>query len=402
MSVSKSLAGILLIFFAAISVTFAQGDRSKLEKEKKATVQKISDGEKILKETEEAKEANIGQLNALNRQIENREALIRSMRGEVNLLKAEIGEINIIIGSMEKDLKNLKKEYAAMVYAANKAKNQQNRLLFLFSAKTFNQFFMRLKYMKQYSEARTEQVRQIELVKNVLNKQKEDVETKKNDQDILLKKRIVENNKLLTLKIKQKDLIADLSVKESDLKDDLEAKKKAVAKLDKLISDIIKAEIAANAKKGKSSGKVTVTPEMALISSSFAGNKKRIPWPVSKGFVSAKFGLNNHPVLKGVKVPNDGIDIQTPKNEQIRSVFDGKVSKVAFIPGMNHVVIIKHGEYLTVYARLKEVYVEAGQEIKAKDAVGEIYTDNKGISEMNFQVWKNYEKMNPESWLSNR
>src|SRR5690606_12134640 len=121
-----------------------------------------------------------------------------------------------------------------------------------------------------------------------------------------------------------------------------------------------------------STSKVTLTPEAALISSSFAGNKGRFSWPVERGFISQKFGRHNHPVLKGVVIDNRGIDIQTTQGASARALFEGKVLTVASVPGMNNIVMIQHGEYFTVYAKLRSVSVTTGQTVKMKDVIGTV------------------------------
>ena len=147
-------------------------------------------------------------------------------------------------------------------------------------------------------------------------------------------------------------------------------------------------------------GTVKSTPESIQLSNSFSGNMSRLPWPVAHGNISHHFGKQPHPVLKGVYVDNLGVDIQTLKNEPIRAVFQGKVITVASVPGMNNVVMIQHGDFFTVYAKLKNVHVKTGDEVKSKDVIGEVYTDKNDVSELQFQIWQNNVKHDPEKWLS--
>jgi murein hydrolase activator len=411
----------ILLSTCALFVAFpalAQKSKSQLEREKKENLQKIVEAEKILAATENQKNNTIGQLTAINRQIEAHEAVIKSISSEIKILDTEITEIGSIVSALEDDLERLKEEYGAMVYAAYKANSSQNRLIFLFSSKSFHQFWMRLKYMQQYSEARKEQVEQIEFVKEALSKQKAVIVDKKIQKDALLKEEINQNTNLLALKRKQSEIIQQLNTRESELKKELNQRKEALAQLDKLIADLIKKEMeeaaaraakekakaeAAAKKGGTSTGKIPSTPEISMLSSSFEGNKSKIIWPVASGFISHKFGPQPHPVLKGIVVENSGIDIQTNKEEKVRSVFDGKVSVVASIRGLNGVVvIIQHGDYRTVYANLNQAFVKPGQEVKAKDFIGEVYTDKDGISELQFQIWKNNIKLDPQTWLYNK
>lgn len=376
----------------------AQKSKAQLEKEKRENLQRIKEAEKILSETASKKKSSLGQLTAINQQVEASEALIRSYTSEVSLLNGEISELNTLIESLESDLTNLKKEYASMAYSASKASTGLNQLTFLFSAKSFNQFIRRYQYMKQYGEARKNQVEQIERVTIALSSQIESIEAKRVEKNILLNQQVEQTNNLLNLKRKQSGLLQSLTQREGELKKELAERKEEMESLDKLIADIVKKEIEASSK-GTSKSKISMTPEAALLSSSFEGNKARLLWPVESGFISGKFGTHPHPVLKGIMIDNQGVDIQTNQNEKVRTVFDGQVKTVAMVPGMNNVIIIQHGDYFTLYARMTKVSVKPGQSIKAKEIIGEVYTDKDGVSQLQFQIWKNNVKLDPQAWL---
>ncbi|MFT7162912.1 MAG: septal ring factor EnvC (AmiA/AmiB activator) [Bacteroidia bacterium] len=390
---------VLLLFFAP-TASFAQKSKSRLEKEKNENLAKIKEAEKILSQTSTKKKATLGELKALNRQIQVRTRFIGTISQEISMLDEEISDKSLVVNSLQDDLKNLKAEYAEMIYSAYKANRGFNKLTFLFSAKTFNQLFLRMKYLEQYSEARKIQVQNIEEVSDVLSQEKTDLQTKKIEQSSLLKSKLKENKDLVTVKTRKNKVFSQLSKREKELRTELASRKKSMDDLNTLIAEIIKKEIEKTSG-GKSTTKVSLTPEAALLSSSFEGNKNRLPWPVEHGFVSAKFGKHPHPVLKNIMTENPGVDIQTEKQAEVRAVFDGEVSSVAFVPGMNTVVIVKHGDYLTLYARLKSINpnIERGYTIKAKESIGEAFTDNNDNTEVHFEVWKNFDKLNPERWL---
>ena len=397
MIASRSHIALLFLTFLICFSSFGQKSKSQLEKEKKQNQKKIEEAQKILKETEASRKNSIGQLNALNREIEARKSLINSINGEIGYLNDEIVELNIIIDAMESDLENLKKEYAAMIYSASKASSGIDRLTFLFSSKTFNQLLMRLEYLEQYANARKTQVAQIMIVRDELTYQREIIEDKKVEQRSLLNENVQENERLVSLKSKQSKVLVALGRKEKEIKKSMEERKIANERLDKLIADLIEKEIKA---KATASSAYALTPEAKLLSESFSGNRKKLFWPVEKGFISQKYGVQPHPSLKGISIDNPGVDIQTSRGEEVRAVFDGKVSAVASIKGMpGVVVIIQHGEYRTVYANLKNASVKSGQAVKAKDPIGVVYTDNDGLSEVQFQVWKGSQRLNPQSWL---
>jgi septal ring factor EnvC (AmiA/AmiB activator) len=388
---SRFVLGFFIFIFSSTSL-HAQKSRQQLEQEKKDNLSRIAQAEKILVETEKEKTVTIGQLQALQNQIGARGALIRSLKNEIDLLAGEIKEINSVVRALEVDLANLKKEYAAMIYSSYKSNQGYSMLTFLFSSSTFNELFMRLKYLDQYADARKTQAEQIELVTTELLSQRAQVQQRKNQQDILLGQELSENQKLLGLKTKQDNLVKALSTKQSELKAEVENRKKALGKLDKLIAELIAREARNN------TAKVSDVADNA----NFESMKAKIPWPVSNGFISAKFGRQAHPVLENIYVDNNGISIQTNKNESVKSVSAGTVTMVADSPGMQRVVMVRHGQYLTVYARLKEVKVTKGQVLNRNDQIGVLYTDNDGLTQLEFQVWKGSTKLNPEAWLQKK
>ncbi len=387
------ILGLLALLLLCFN-TFAQKTKSQLENEKRDNLKRIAEAEKILTDTEHEKKATIGQLRAINQQIKAREGLIGALNQEIKLLDGEIGDLNTIVRALQKDLSDLKEEYAAMIYSSYKANTGFSKLTFLFSAETFNQLFMRMKYLEQYSEARKIQARQIEIVSEELTKQKNQVQIKRSEQKMLLDQQITETKKLVDLKSKQNDVIAQLGKKEKQLKKELNDRKVAVDKLDNLIAEIVKKEL----ERAKTKSSATLANETEL-SSLFEQNKTKLKWPVSSGFVSSKFGKHPHPVIKGIIEDNPGIDIQTSQNASVRPVFEGKIVAVAIVPGMNNVVLVQHGDYYTLYARLKEVKVKKGQVVGVNDVLGTVFSDKDGVSEVHFEVWKEYQKLNPETWI---
>ncbi|MEQ8580321.1 MAG: peptidoglycan DD-metalloendopeptidase family protein [Marinoscillum sp.] len=395
MIVSKRLAFFGFFVWLLASGVYAQKTKSQLEQEKRENLSKIAEAEKILSDTESEKKATLGQLRALNQQIEAREGLISALNQEVGLLNGEINDLSIVVNALQSDLKNLKQEYAAMIYSSYKANHGYSKLTFLFSARTFNQLYMRLKYLEQYADARKIQARQIEEVSRELDAQRNQVEIKRSEQKTLLNQQLAENRKLINLKTKQSGLVQELTKKEKELKKELADRKQAVDRLDNLIAEIVRKEL----ERSKTLSSTAIANEDE-ISASFESNKNKLAWPVSSGFISSKFGKHPHPVMKGIMQDNPGVDIQTQKDESVKSVYDGKVIQIAYVPGMYNVVILQHGEYYTVYSRLKEVNVKKGTLVKRAQPLGAVHTDTNGVSEVHFEVWKNYAKLNPEQWLS--
>jgi septal ring factor EnvC (AmiA/AmiB activator) len=397
MSAGKCTLLVLIVLIIPFSAVFAQKKtKAQLQREKQQNLEKIKEVENILTETAAKKTNSLGELSALNQRILEQENLISGIKSEITFLNTEIGENKDIIDALDDDLKKLKKEYAAMLFAAQKANNSTTRLTFLFSSKSFDQLVMRLRYMEQYGETRKLQGEQIVKVQDELSGQVRAIEGKREEKNKLLSEELAENNNLSDLKKKQNNLVKSLEKEEKKLKHDLEETKKALAVLDKKINEIIKEEMEREAALAALSANSKKSVEL---SSSFEENKNKLPWPVASGFISQKFGRQNHPVLKNIILQNDGVNIQTRENEKVKCVFEGEVRKVAFIPSFGSTVIIKHGEYFSVYTGLKEVFVKTGQKVTTNQEIGTVISNNEGISELRFRIHKNTQALDPQAWL---
>ena len=293
-----------------------------------------------------------------------------------------------------------------LVYTGVKTMKNVNKLVFIFSSSSFHQLIRRLKYIKQYTQARKQQFKEVKKVTALLKTQQCTAEEKKGNKKTLLQAQDQAHDKLLALKQKQVQMVAALSKQHEALQKELAQRNAAVKNLDKLISDIIQKELAAaHSKKSLKPSSQPITPKIMLtpaakrLSAVFSKNQGKLPWPVKSGFVSGKFGTHAHPVFKEVAVENLGIDIQSHKGETVYAIFSGIVKTIAFVPGMNKVVIIQHGKYHTVYAKLENTTVKVGQHVQAQAPIGVIYTDRAGTTELQFQIWKNTQKLNPALWL---
>jgi septal ring factor EnvC (AmiA/AmiB activator) len=398
MTAGKSYFFILL-FFLVSPFVFAQKSKIQLQKEKLENLEKIKETEKILAETGEKRENSMGELVALNQRILQQESLMKGIKSEISLLDYDISENNQIIEALERDVKKLKEEYASMLFAAQRASGKVDKLTFLFSAHSFDQLMMRLKYMEQYGKARQDQAVAIEKVQQILKEQVRVTEVKRGEKTNLLNDETKANTKLTDLKQKQRTIVQSLERQEKQLRKDIEVTRKAVAELDNLIAKIIKEELERAAREARDSKKGTREATVAL-SNSFEENKNKFPWPVS-GFVSQKFGRQQHPVLKGIVIQNDGVNIQTKQGEEVHSIFNGEVSFVAVTSGIGMTVIIKHGDYFTVYTGLKDITVKKGEKVTTNQEIGKLISNADGISELRFQVRKSFDALDPQEWLRN-
>ena len=392
MSAGRYALLLIGILTATSALYGQQKSKAQLQKERQQNQEKIREVEKIIEETAAKKKNSLGELTALNHRIQQQEGLITSIKGEIGFLDSDIGENNDIIRALEDDLKKLRTEYAAMLFAAQKAHNNATRLTFLFSSQSFDQLVMRMHYMQQYSETRKLQAEQIVKVQEELSGQVKVITVKREEKNRLLGQEVAESNNLTDLKGKQNTLVRTLQKEEKKLKRDLEDTRKAIAELDRKIDEIIKEEMARESRSRKSR-------EVVALSSSFEDNKNKFPWPVESGFISQKFGRQNHPALKGIVIQNDGINIQTKNGEHVKAIFAGEVTAVAFTPGIGSTVLVNHGDYFTVYSGLKDIVVKKGQKVSTNQDLGQIISNNEGISELRFRIYRDKTPLDPQTWL---
>jgi len=381
----------ILFYLSNIYIYSQEGSRSSLENERDVTLSKIQEAEKILLETEKSKKLTVGRLNVINKQIKNRQNLISNLRKDLEVQLDEIQIKRILISSLKRDLKVLNNEYSEMIYYSYKSKSSLDKLTFIFASKNYNQMFRRFNYIFQYSKFRKNQIQEINEVSEELESQENKLVKVNLKQKSLLKEELNENNKLQKLKNSQRKIISNLRNKERELRKEINQRKIALEKLDRLIREIIRKENALL--------KSDEDLNLLEITEGFEMNIGKLDWPVKSGFISNKFGEHPHPVIKSIKVKNDGVDIQTSNTSKVYAVYTGKVSTIAFIPGMNNVIIINHGEYFTLYAKLKNLKVDKGDVVSEGQIIADLVTNKDGITQLQFQIWKNNIKLDPENWI---
>ncbi|RUT78834.1 murein hydrolase activator EnvC family protein [Ancylomarina longa] len=354
----------------------------------------------LLNKTLKNKRVSIGQLSLLNQRIKKRKELIESIEGEISLINGEIVKNTNEIGKLEKELAGLKKQYEKVILYAYKQKNSYEKLMFLFSSKDFNQAYKRYKYLQQFSEYTKHQGKTIALKKEVLNKKLQKLKQTRKEKVLLLTEKTHENNKIAQEKEQKSALLQQLKKRERQLRKDLKKQKSYDQKLQKEIQRIIRQQVKLASKKKAGSNKFALTPADKILSTSFGQNKGKLPWPTKTGFISDKFGIHPHPILKHVTVRNDGISITTDTHAECRSIFKGEVTHILSMPGLNNVVIIRHGDFFSVYSNLSKVTVKKGDLVSPKQTIGIVYTDEKeSQTVLKFQLWKGSTKLNPSLWL---
>jgi len=380
----------------------AQKDKKELESKKKKLQEEMASLNKMLDETTNNKEISLNQLITLNKKISVREEIINTINREIELLEGQINAGNDSIGSMQTHLDELKKEYARMVYDAYKNESSYNKLMFIFAADDFGQAMLRMRYLQEYEEYRHKQAVVIDSNKKDLNQKVQQLQKRKDEKKELLGSQQDEKEKLASEKSDQQKVFTDLQGKEKKLREQIAEKQKAAKKLDEAIHKIIEEEIkkstAKTSAKNPKNAEISLTPEAKALSKDFEGNKGNLPWPVVEGVIFKQFGT--YSPLPGISMTNNGIDIATTKGAVVRSVFGGEVTGIVDLPSSGKVVMVRHGEYLSVYANLKDVFVKKGDKVTTKQNVGTLlYDEDEGKTLLQFQIWKGQNKLNPEEWL---
>jgi len=397
----KNFVSIFLIFFI-ISASYAQKDKkAKLQQNKKNIEKEISYTNKLLRDTKKSKKISLNQLVLIKNKIGKRQELITTINYEISYLDKEIKQTQAEIEKLTRDLKNLKDEYAKMVYFAYKNMNSYDRLMFIFSAEDFNQAYRRLKYLQQYNSYRKMQAELITKTRVLLNEKKNDLEQQKSEKVELLITKESEKNLLNREKKKKNNTVVQLKRKEKKLLKKIRLKEAQARRLQKEIQAIIAAEMR---KSGAKSPKYafSLTPEEKILSNSFSTNKGKLPWPSERGIVSSTYGVHPHPVLNQIVTENFGIDILTSKNAMARAVFKGTVRFIISISNTK-AVGVKHGEFFTLYSNLDEVYVTKGETVSTKQIIGKVHTDSEdNKTELHFELWKGDKKQNPAYWLARK
>lgn len=408
--VKKTSLFIVFLLLLTGSFSFAQ-NKKELEQKKVKLQKEIDFTNKQLKIVEKNKNATSEQLAALRKKIQLREQLIGTINSEISTLGGEIASTSKEIGSLEEQLQQLRNEYATMIRSAWKNRNVYQQLMFVFAANDFNQAYMRMKYLQQYGVYRRQQADQIMNTQQLLTGKKTELELRKNEKTSLRNTEQKQKSTLLKEKQDQDKLLQNLTDREKRLRKEIADKQAAKKKLDRAIENLIRKEIEAAKKKATAAGKknvtssnvFTLTPEAAKLSNSFSGNKGSLPWPVEMGVITGVFGEHPHKELKNIIIKNNGVDIQSGKGARARAIFEGTVSSVVSIPGAGKAVIIRHGDYLTVYSNLETVAVNSGEKVGTKQNIGTIGAaseDQKG--ELHLEIWKNTTKLDPQGWISRR
>ncbi len=414
-----------LLLLLGLLLPLAAGAQSKkeLETRRKKLIKDIEVTGKLLQKTTKTKEATFDRFVALQNQIERRENLIATLDEEVQEAETGIARASAVINSLTRDVEAMQDEYGRMVRSAFRRKTLSNPLLFILSAESLNQAFLRWLFLRKYDRMRHDQARAIAATRDMLSRKMAALEDTRREKETLLAS-MQDQQSTLTSELEQKDkLLKNLAKDETRLRSDLDKKQAAHEALNRMIENVIQEEIqrkttearkpvaAAPAKPGSTppantpaSAPLTAPPAASAsedqASTEFRRNYGKLPWPVENGFISRGYGRQKHPTLKNIEITNNGVDIRTEEGSTVRAVYEGQVAGVQFIPGHDYTVIIQHGDYYTVYSNLEETSLSKGQTVKSRQAIGKVSTNpTTGASKLHVELWYQKARQNPAGWI---
>src|SRR5690554_483131 len=407
--VNKIVFLFLIVFFAVSSPVWSQSGSQRLKNEQATLEKQIASTKTLLEKSKKNTRLSLEEVNLIERQIEFREQLLRNIDNQIRSSELKIEQKEGRIQELNAEIERLKKQYAQLLLYAYKKRNKYGDLMFIFSAKTVEEALKRKLYLEKLAEIQQKQMRLIQ------------------QNTVLLKEEIkeldLEKEKQLKLADQKDELLKELEKQERDkerlkqeiaaaIQKEIAAEKARIAKEKREAEARRKAEEARKAantptveKPKKPEKEFSLTAESVLIGENFASNKGKLPWPVESGAISQDYGKNKHPTLPNVYTQNNGIDISTPKNANVLAVFKGEVTSVINIPGAGRVVIIKHGDYRTVYSNLQDVYVTKGSMVETKTPIGSLLPNPTGdISVAHFEVHhvkgNSVSQLNPNLWIA--
>ncbi len=343
----------------------------------------------------------MSELNDINKIITIRSELISTIEQEELKLSNKIKKNKKEINRLEKSLESLKEEYARMIVQSYKTKTKQSRLMFLLSSENFTQAYKRLQYLKQISSYRKLQGEEIKHTQVELTALNDSLTLQQDEKVLLIALHNKEQDSIKKEKHSQIRLVEKAKEKEQKYISQIKAKQREEALIDRQIQKLIAAAIArSNKKRATKSSGFSMSPEDKLVAANFVANKGKLPWPVERYIIDRRYGKQKHPTMPGITINSNGLHLATEANAKARSVFKGKVLAIQLQPGRKKMVLIQHGNYISVYKNLKEVTVKRGQAINTKQEIGTIHTDAvTGKTILEFGLFKNASIQNPEPWI---
>ena len=388
---------------------------AELEAKKKQALANLEQTNKLLDETQKSKLGSVNKISLLKQGINQRHTVIQSLNGEISLIEKNINVLEAERAEMANRLNYLKADYAKLIRETNVRRKHFSPLLFIISSQNLSQAYRRFRYLQEFSAFRKEQAQEIQRLTIQLEEKESNLKMDVDKKAKVLTEKELEAKKLESDRQKESKMLTELQKKEAKLKTQQKKQQKQANELNNKIQRLIAEEIkkeearrkeAANKTTKESGSPTPATYEMSkdekLVAGNLEKNKGKLPLPVEKGFISGHFGVQPHPVLKHVTTNNKGVYIQTSAGSDARAIFEGVVTQCFMVPGSNSAIIVKHGNYRTVYSNLTEIYVKVGDKVSLKQKIGKIFvdTENENKTELYFMIYKDTSIQNPELWLA--
>ncbi|MEM6395990.1 MAG: peptidoglycan DD-metalloendopeptidase family protein [Bacteroidota bacterium] len=384
---------LLSCFLLAISIpVYAQSTAAELKQKRQRLTEQLRETTQQLEATQVKRSAAIERLNLIQRQIEQRRALIETLNAEIEINQQRTNRNELVVVSLEDDLSRLRQEYAQTVRAAYRAQHTNSWLTFILSADSFNGAFRRYRYLRQYQAYRARQSKLILQTQEMLNRKLADLEAQRIEKEELLAEAGVQDQELRTAMSNQTNMVDRLNRDERLLVEQIRQQRREQVELDRSIEDAIAAEIEERRRRERESGSTETTE---VEDATFENSRGRLSWPVS-GEVVKPFGRQPHPDVPSVTIMNGGIDIQTTPGARIAAVAAGEVISSRSVPGYRQVMMVRHGEYYTVYSNLDRTVALVGDTIEQGATLGFMAQDSKPL---HFEIWAGRERLNPSDWL---
>ena len=388
---------ILIVAFCCFSVCGFSQNAKDLDKRKADTEKEIANLDKKLSEKTKEKQTKTDTIKLLNRRIDQRKKLIKDTDIQISITEKEINKLTGKINEIRSKLTKMKDAYSELVVNVYINRKKATWLMYVFASEDISQAYRRLKYLQSYRDVVLVQAKKIEETTQNLGKEIILLGDKKQDLDEYKSERKKEIELLAKDETAAKRMLEGLKKEEDKIKKELQAKQQTLEKLNKEIAKRVEKEV----EKSKSTG-YAKTPENIKLSNNFSANRGHLPWPVKQGNIVGFFGNHSHPVHKHIQQSNTGIDIETPAGENVLAAFDGTVSNVFVVTGMNFCIMLKHGDYFTLYCRLGSVSVKAGDNVKTGTVLGKLVATGQNDSQLHFELWKEKTNLNPQLWLAKR
>jgi len=421
----------LVVVVLSATAAFGQKKSDQLAKEQASLEKQLSNTKTLLDKVKTGTQASMNEMKLIDNQVKFREELVQNFDNQIRGAELTISSKDNQLKTLQQKLERLKEQYRKLLIYAYKHRSRSGMMMYIFSASNYFEAVKRNAYLKRIADIQKKQFMIIQQSKGQIAEEITSIRKEKEKKEVLLSEKVVEKNQILKDKARQQITLDKLKKDETKLLAELKAAEKQKAELKRRIKQAIEKEIAdaeAKAKKERekasstaSSGTkatkgttttaakkevvLTDTKENIALGKSFESNRGKLPWPVLKGTITEAYGKNPHPTMTNVYTNNNGIDIGAPKNAQVRAVFEGEVTSVLNIPGAGKVVIIKHGNYRTVYSNLQDAYVSVGNKVTTKQTIGSLLPDSDGsLSTAHFEIHQvvdgTVQKINPTLWLT--